>query len=91
MSVEALFAAGAVLADAFQITLLVFLFVVAGRYFVMKVKNDSSEFHATLMHSVVVQTQPQFRVFISPALESFVESVDADQVPAPHPQVAASR
>lgn len=90
MPVEALFAAGAVLADAFQIAQFVDGAVCPRGFVVMEVEDDALEFHATLLYAAVVQTQPQFRIFVSPALECLVESVDADQVPAPQPQIAAS-
>ena len=90
MPVEPLFAAGAVFADALQIAQFVDGAVVARGFVVVEVESDALELHAPLLHAAVVQAQAQFGVFVSPALESLVESVDADEVPAPEPQVAAS-
>ena len=90
MPVEALFAAHAVFADALQVAQFVDGAVVTGGFVVMEVERDALEFHASLLYTAVVQAQSQFRIFVSPSFECLVESVDADEVPAPQPQVATS-
>ena len=88
--VEALFAARAVFADALQIAQFIDGAVVARGLVVVEVERDALEFHAPLLYAAVVQAQSQFRIFVSPAFEPLVEPVDADEVTAPQPEVAAS-
>ena len=91
MPVEAFFAAGPVFADAVFVALFVFGFVVARGLFVVNVEYDSPELHATLCHAAVIEAQYQFSIFVAPTFETFVVSVDADQILAPDSQVATSR
>lgn len=89
MPVEALFAAGAVLADAFQIAQSV---IFAARSFgiaVVQMENNTAELHAALVNCIVVEADAQLGIFESPASKRFVVAVDADQVVAPECHVTA--
>lgn len=84
-------ASRAVLADTFQIALLVCRAVLAGALFVVEVERDPAELHDALPHPAVVEPQPQFGVLVAPSLERFVVAVYPDGVFAPQGHVAAAR
>lgn len=91
MAVDSDSASRAVLADAFQVALLVCRAVYAGALFVVEVERDPAELHDALPYSAVVEPQPQFGVFVAPALERLVVTVYPDGVFAPQGHVATAR